>query len=33
MSADVMILTGERTFLDFLLKPFIDSVRRSFREG
>lgn len=33
MSADVMILTGERTFVDFLLKPFIDSMRRSFREG
>lgn len=32
MPADVMILTGERTFFDFLLKPFADSIRASFRE-
>jgi len=32
MPADVMILTGERTFFDFLMKPFADSIRASFRE-
>lgn len=33
MPAEVMILTGERTFVDFLLKPLADSVRRSFRQS
>lgn len=33
MPADVMILTGERTFFDFLVQPFVDSFRRSFREN
>lgn len=33
MPADVMILTGERTMLDYLLKPFSDSLRGSFRES
>lgn len=33
MPADVMILTGERTVFDFLLKPFADSLRLSFREN
>lgn len=32
MPADVMILTGERTFFDFLMKPFADSIRASFKE-
>lgn len=32
MPAEVMILTGERTFLDYLLRPLYDSVRKSFRE-
>ena len=32
MPADVMILTGERTFFDYLIKPFADSIRASFRE-
>jgi HlyD family type I secretion membrane fusion protein len=32
MPAEVMILTGERTFLDYLLRPFYDAVRKSFRE-
>ena len=32
MPADVMIITGERTFFDFLMKPFADSIRASFRE-
>ena len=33
MPADVMILTGERTVLDYLVKPFTDSLRGSFREN
>lgn len=33
MPADVMILTGERTVFDFVLKPFADSLRLSFRES
>ena len=33
MSADVMILTGERTLLDYLIRPFIESFTKSFREG
>jgi hypothetical protein len=32
MSAEVMILTGERTLLDYLVRPFIESVTKSFRE-
>lgn len=32
MPAEVMIMTGERTALDYLLRPFLDSIRRSFRE-
>ncbi|NDW53447.1 HlyD family type I secretion periplasmic adaptor subunit [Aliiroseovarius sp. PrR006] len=32
MPADVMILTGERTLFDFLMKPFVDSIRTSFKE-
>jgi HlyD family secretion protein/epimerase transport system membrane fusion protein len=32
MPAEVMIITGERTFLDYLLRPLYDSVRTSFRE-
>jgi HlyD family secretion protein/epimerase transport system membrane fusion protein len=33
MPAEVMIITGERTFLDYLLRPFYDAVRRAFREA
>ncbi|MBO6853352.1 MAG: HlyD family type I secretion periplasmic adaptor subunit [Marivivens sp.] len=33
MPADVMILTGERTVFDFVLTPFSDSLRMSFREN
>jgi HlyD family type I secretion membrane fusion protein len=33
MPADVMIVTGEQTFLDYLLKPVQDSFARAFREG
>jgi hypothetical protein len=29
----VMILTGERTLLDYLVRPFIESVSKSFRES
>jgi HlyD family secretion protein len=32
MPAEVMILTGERTFLDYLLRPFYDTIRKAFRE-
>ena len=31
MPAEVMILTGERTALDYMLAPLVDSFRRSFR--
>jgi HlyD family secretion protein len=33
MSADVMILTGERTFAEALFQPFAASLRSAFREG
>jgi multidrug efflux pump subunit AcrA (membrane-fusion protein) len=33
MPAEVMILTGERTLLDYLVRPFIESVSKSFRES
>ncbi len=33
MPVDVMILTGERTMVDYLLRPFLDSVLKSFREA
>jgi HlyD family secretion protein len=32
MPADVMIVTGERTLLDYLIRPFVESITRSFRE-
>jgi HlyD family type I secretion membrane fusion protein len=32
MPAEVMIITGTRTFLRYLFDPFIDSVRNAFRE-
>ncbi len=32
MPASVMIRTGERTMLSYLLKPFLDRVHKSFRE-
>ena len=32
MPAEVFITTGERTFLQYLFKPFSDAVARSFRE-
>ena len=32
MPAEVMIKTGDRTTLSYLLKPFIDMFRRSFNE-
>jgi HlyD family secretion protein len=33
MPADVMIVTGEQTLLDYLVRPFIESVTKSFRES
>lgn len=33
MPAEVMILDGEQTLLDYLLAPIVDSMRRSFRES
>jgi len=33
MPAEVMIVTGEQTFLDYLLGPIQDSFARAFREG
>jgi HlyD family type I secretion membrane fusion protein len=33
MPAEVMILTGERTLLDYLLREFTESVTKSFRES
>lgn len=32
MPAEVLIVTGERTLLQYLLKPFLDVLNRSFRE-
>jgi len=32
MPAEVMILTGERTMVDYLLQPLTESITRSFRE-
>ncbi|OQX08774.1 MAG: hypothetical protein BWK73_24485 [Thiothrix lacustris] len=33
MPVEVMIITGERTLLDYLLKPFADMLARSFNEA
>ncbi|AMJ62923.1 HlyD family type I secretion periplasmic adaptor subunit [Bosea sp. PAMC 26642] len=33
MPAEVYILTGERTALDYLIRPFIESITKSFRES
>ena len=33
MPAEVLIMTGERTMLQYLIEPLIDSLRRSFRES
>jgi HlyD family secretion protein/epimerase transport system membrane fusion protein len=32
MPAEVLIVTGERTLVDYLIEPFLDVFRRSFRE-
>jgi hypothetical protein len=32
LAAEAMILTGERTALEYLLDPFRDSFARAFRE-
>jgi HlyD family type I secretion membrane fusion protein len=33
MPAEVYIMIGERTMLDYLLQPVFDSLRRAFRES
>ena len=33
MPADVMIMTGEQTMLDYIIRPLAESVRRSFRDN
>jgi HlyD family secretion protein len=33
MPAEVMVITNERTFLDYLIEPLVHSIRRSFRES
>ena len=33
MPAEVLIVTGERTFLEYLVEPLANSLRRSFRES
>ncbi len=33
MSAEVMIVTEQRTLLRYLMQPFLDAMRRSFREA
>ena len=33
MPAEVMVMTGERTALDYLTRPFLDSLRRSLKES
>jgi HlyD family secretion protein/epimerase transport system membrane fusion protein len=32
MPADILIVTGERTMAEYLLRPFLDAIWRSFRE-
>ena len=33
MPAEVLIMTGERTMIQYLIQPLMDSLRRSFREN
>ena len=33
MPAEVLIVTGERTFLQYLVQPLANSLRRAFRES
>ena len=33
MPAEVMIMTGERTALNYIIEPFVDTLRRSLREN
>jgi HlyD family type I secretion membrane fusion protein len=33
MPAEVMVMTTQRTFLDYLVEPLVNSIRRSFRES
>jgi HlyD family secretion protein len=32
MPAEVLIVTGKRTMFEYLFRPFLDAIRRSFRE-
>jgi hypothetical protein len=32
MPAEIMIQTDERTFVQYLMKPILDSMSRAFRE-
>jgi membrane fusion protein, type I secretion system len=32
MPAEVLVMAGERTFLDYLITPITDSLSRAFRE-
>jgi len=33
MPAEVLIMSGERTLLQYLVQPVLDSLRRTFRES
>ena len=33
MPAEVMIMSGERTLVQYLVQPLMDSLRRTFRES
>ena len=32
MPAEVLIMSGERTLIEYLVQPLLDSLRRTFRE-
>jgi HlyD family secretion protein/epimerase transport system membrane fusion protein len=32
MPAEVLIVTGQRTMFQYMFQPFLDAIRRSFRE-
>ena len=32
MTVEIYIVTGERTLMQYILKPLTDNLRRSFRE-
>lgn len=33
MPAEVLIVTGERTMFQYMFRPFLDAIRRSFHES